>query len=173
MDVGLLVLLGFVQVFSAIVLGVSLYALTRDEDRDLALLGMACRLAEGIIGAVGITAVLAVLSLATTSGRTRQRPLLPRYSHGYLLREDVALPATFFAVGSTLFCWLLLRGRMLPVSLAWLGVAASVLLVLVLSLRLAGFVADMLAMVVWLPMLVFELVLAVWLIAKGVAPPAQ
>ena len=35
----------------------------------------------------------------------------------------------FFAVGSLLFSWLLLRGRMIPVGLAWLGVIASALLV--------------------------------------------
>jgi hypothetical protein len=52
----------------------------------------------------------------------------------------VAVTATFFAVGSTLFSWLLLRGRMIPVPLAWLGVLASVLLVVLLPLEAAGFV---------------------------------
>ena len=33
------------------------------------------------------------------------------------------------AIG-TAFCWLLLRGRMIPSPLAWLGVIASVLLML-------------------------------------------
>jgi hypothetical protein len=46
--------------------------------------------------------------------------------------------AIFFAVGSLLFSWLLLRGRMIPVPLAWLGVLASVLLVVILPLQLAG-----------------------------------
>jgi hypothetical protein len=52
--------------------------------------------------------------------------------------EDVALPATFFVVGSTLFSWLLLRGRMIPIPLAWLGVVASVLLVVCLPLTTRG-----------------------------------
>ncbi len=43
-----------------------------------------------------------------------------------------------FAVGSTLFCWLLLRGLMIPVTLAWLGVVASVLLMVGLPPQLAG-----------------------------------
>lgn len=51
------------------------------------------------------------------------------------------IAAAFFAVGSTLFSWLLLRGRMIPVLLAWLGVAASALLVVGLPLQLAGFIA--------------------------------
>ncbi len=46
--------------------------------------------------------------------------------------------AIYFSVGSLLFSWLLLRGRMIPVVLAWLGVLASALLVVILPLQLAG-----------------------------------
>jgi hypothetical protein len=42
--------------------------------------------------------------------------------------------AMYFAVGSTLFAWFLLRGRMIPVALAWLGVLSSALLVVILPL---------------------------------------
>jgi hypothetical protein len=86
--------------------------------------------------------------------------------------------AIFFAVGSTLFSWLLLRGRLIPVALAWLGVFASALLVVVLPLQLAGLFGGPMTWsasvtwLVWLPMLVFEVVLALWLIIKGVATPA-
>src|SRR5712691_3715900 len=88
--------LSIVTSFSALVLGVTLYAITREVDPDLAMLALACRVVEGIPG--------------------RASP-------------------TFFAVGSTLFCWLLLRGRMIPAALAWLGVLASVLLVVILPLQ--------------------------------------
>ena len=43
-------LLGMLEVFCALVLAVTLYAITRDEDRDLAMLGMICRVAEGLMG---------------------------------------------------------------------------------------------------------------------------
>jgi len=84
----------------------------------------------------------------------------------------------YFAVGSTLFCWLLLRGRMIPVTLAWLGVLASVLLVVLLLLQRAGLFSagtnwsSSVTWLVWLPLLVFELSFAVWLIVKGVGAPA-
>jgi hypothetical protein len=83
-----------------------------------------------------------------------------------------------FAVGSTLFCWLLLRGRMIPTVLAWLGVIASILLVVILPLQLAGLFGGpatwsaSVTLLVWLPMLVFEITLALWLLIKGVALPA-
>lgn len=75
--------------------------------------------------------------------------------------------ATFFAVGSTPFCWLLLRGRSVPVPLAWLGVAASVLLVGALPLQLARALPAIVAQIMWVPMLAFEVPVAIWLIVKG------
>jgi len=81
----------------------------------------------------------------------------------------------FFALGSLLFCVLLLRGRVIPVGLAWLGVIASALLVAVLPLQLAGLLGGSMSWgasvtwLVWLPMLVFEVTLALWFIVKGVS----
>jgi hypothetical protein len=122
---------------SALVLGVTLYMLTRGQGPALALLALTCRVLEAVSGEAAI----------------------------------------FFAIGSTLFSWLLLRGRLIPVALAWLGVLASVLLVVVLPLQLAGLFGGPMAWsasitwLVWLPMLVFEVGLALWLLIKGVATP--
>ena len=86
--------------------------------------------------------------------------------------------AMFFAVASTLFAWLLLRGRIIPAALAWPGVLASVLLVVILLLQRAGlFAATMnwsspVTWLQWFPMLVFEVAFALWLLVKGVATPA-
>jgi hypothetical protein len=121
---------------SALVLGVTLYAITRAVDPDLAMLAMICRVVEGVPG------------------------------HG--------LNAMLFAVASTIFSWLLLRGRMIPAALARLGVAASALLVAILMLQRAGLFSgganfyNSITWLVWMPMLVFELAFAVLLIAKGV-----
>ena len=80
--------------------------------------------------------------------------------------------ATFFAVGSMIFSYLLLRGRIVPVSLAWLGVLASALLVVGLPLQLAGFLRGPMTGYIWLPMLAFEVPLGLRLLIKGVATPA-
>jgi hypothetical protein len=131
--------LSLVTSFCALVLGVTLYAITREQDRDLAMMALACRVIEAVPG------------------------------HGEI----------YFAVGSTIFSWLLLRGRMIPAALAWLGVISSVLLVILLPLQIAGFFggprawSSPVTWAVWLPLLVFELTLAVWLITKGVVAPAR
>jgi hypothetical protein len=172
-DVGVLVILGLVQVFSALVLAVTLYAITRDEDGDLAMLGLVCRAGEGVLAATSIPALLALFWLATAGGADAPETTAAHALAGYLLRDDVALTATFFAVGSTAFCWLLLRGRMIPMPLAWLGVGASVLLVVGLPLRLAGWLQEPITSLIWLPMLAFEVPLGLWLIIRGVAAPAR
>jgi hypothetical protein len=68
---------------------------------------------------------------------------------------------------------------MIPVALARLGVVGSGLLVVIIPLQrtvLSGGGpnwAGMATWFMWLPMLVFELTLAVWFIVKGVAAPEQ
>lgn len=167
------VLLDLLQCFSALVLAVTFYAITREQDPELAMLALTCRVGEGVLAATGIPATLGLLWLATASGADAPDTAAAHALGAYLLRGYVTLTATFFAVGSTLFSWLLLRGRMVPVPLAWLGVVASALLVVLLPLMLAGFIRSPRAGFVWLPMLVFEVALALWLLVKGVAIPAH
>lgn len=133
-------LLGLLQSFSALILGVTLFVLTYPQGFALALLALTCRIAEAI-----------------------------QYGES----------AIYFSVGSLLFTWLLLRGRSIPAWLAWVGVIASALLVVILPLQLAGLFggamswASSATWLVWLPMLVFEVTLAFWLMLKGVAISAS
>jgi hypothetical protein len=155
------------------VLAVTLYALTRGEDPDLAMLALICRVGEGLVGSFSVPGLLALLWLATSTGATGPDTAAAHVLGAYLLRGDMAFTATFFAVGSTLFCYLLLRGRMIPLPLAWLGVVASFLLVVALPLQLVGFLRGPVTSLIWLPMLAFEVPFAFWLLLKGVALPAR
>ena len=175
-DVRVAFLLGLVSCFAALVLAVTLYAITREQDPDLAMLALTCRVAEGVVGA-GIPTVLGLLWLATATGANAPEAGATQALGAFLLKVggwQSLISATFFAVGSTFFSWLLLRGRMIPVPLAWLGVAASVLLVVGVPLQLAGFLSahahSLVASLMWLPMLAFEVPLALLLLIKGVAP---
>ena len=174
MDVRLTILLTLVMNLSALVLGVTLYAITREQDRDLALLGMTCRVAEGIAG-MDVSATLGLLWLATATDAPALAGSGASALGAFFLKmgQTMGASATFFALGSTFFSWLLLRGRMIPVSLAWLGVVASVVLVVCCPLVLAGLLRGPITTYMWLPMLLFEVVLALWLIVKGVAPPSD
>lgn len=165
-------LLDLAQCFAALILGVTLYALTRDVDRDLALLALAARFAEGMVVAAGIAKTRTLLWIATAglgapSGAAAQ-PLAASLFHG-----DPTLAAILFAAGSTLFCWLFLAGRWVPRSLAWLGLVASLLLLAGLPLQLAGWVRTPWMMMLWLPMLAFEVPFALWLLLRSGAPTAR
>lgn len=176
-DMRLMVLLSLLTSFCAVVLGVTLHAITREQDPDLAMLGMVSRVIEGTNGVAGIPKTLALLWLGTATGMGAPDAAGAQTLGAYLLRGGTGVGATCFAVGSTLFSWLLLRGRMIPAPLAWLGVASSAALVLIQPLQLAGLLggpvawSSALTWLVWLPMLVFEVTLAGWLILKGVATP--
>src|SRR6266540_501370 len=60
-DVRLAAVLSLIGCFCALVLAVTLYAITRDQDRDLAMLVLVFRAAEGVIGAVSLTKPLGQL----------------------------------------------------------------------------------------------------------------
>jgi len=162
-----LLLLDLAQAFCAIVLGVTLYGLTRAQDRDIAMTGLVCRVIEGIIASFTVPQTLALLWLAKASGDAAPDPASAHLLAAWLMRGDVAFTATFFAVGSACFAYLLLRGRIIPTALAWIGVVSSVLLVISLPLQLAGVLNGPITMYVWIPMILFEVPLGVWWLIKG------
>lgn len=133
----------YAQNAAAVVLALTLFVVTRVQQPVVAALGMLFRLAEGSLG-----------TALTLTGITVSRPTL--------------VDATLFAIGSTFFCWLLLRGRMLPRALAWTGFVASVILVAGLPLQLAGVLGAPFTMLMWMPMLAFEVPGGLWLLVKGV-----
>ena len=175
-DVRIDVLIKVLEVFSAVVLAVTLYGITRDEDHELAMLALVCRVVEGICLSLTIPSYLGLVWLAkagvgpgaldsSTTNALRTFMLMPVPS--------VPLSTIFFAVGSTIFSYLLLRGRMVPVSIAWMNVFALGLLVVALPLQIAGFpTGPLTGYYQWLPALVSQTVLALWLLIKGVASPA-
>jgi hypothetical protein len=167
----LLTLCGFV---SAVVLGVTLYALTRDEDRDLALLGLCFRVTEGVNGVTSAVRMMGLLSFAITTTAAAAPNGAANALGGLLMNQgdwSGNISAICFVLGSTIFSYLFLRARSIPLWLAWLGVIASVLLLLALPLGLVG--GFNVPFLLWIPMLVFEVAFALWLMIKGVAAPAN
>ena len=176
-NVRLTILITLLECLSSLVLAVTLYGITRDENHELAVLGLVCRVAEGVLGSVNnIPGYLGLLWLAKAGGGMDVPDIATTNSlRAFLLMPGPSVPigSIFFAVGSLIFSYLLLRGRIVPVSVAWLGVFASGLLVVALPLQLAGFLTGPLTgYYQWLPALVFQVLLALWLLIKGVAASA-
>ena len=169
LQIRLTIVLGLLQAVCAIVLAVTLYAITRDQDSDLAMLALIFRVGEGLLGAISTRATLELLWLGTSAGPKAPDAATLQALGTYLLNgPDWNMSAILFAMGSTLFSYLLLRGRTVPVPLAWIGVVASLLLVVSLPLQLAGVLSGPVTPYVWIPMLAFEVPLGFWLLIKGV-----
>jgi hypothetical protein len=127
-DVRIDVLIKVLEVLSALVLAVTLYGITRDEDHELAMLALVCRVGEGVFVALSIPSYLGLVWLA----KARVGPGALDNSSTNALRTFMLMPVPsvplstiFFAVGSTIFSYLFLRGRIVPVAIAWMGVFAS------------------------------------------------
>ncbi len=173
--VRLTVLLTMLMFVYAVVLGVTLWALTRHQDPDLAMIALCCRVSEGVIGAAGAVRMLGLIPVAAAAGAGTPEAATAQALGGLMLAQGglgVPISATCFAIASTIFSWLLLRARSIPAWLAGLGVLASALLLVLLPAQLAGLVKSPVTGYMWAPMALFEVVLAVWLIVKGVATPA-
>jgi hypothetical protein len=177
-QMGLSFVFALIAIFNALILGWALYALTRNEDPDLALLALTCRLVEGVVNTIPAIAILALLSIAMGPVTAAAPDVAAANAMGALLLKvqgwSVTVGATVFAVGSTLYSYLFLRARSIPTWLARLGILSSVLLVVTVPLAGLGLIKGAMAgFVTWLPILVFELTLALWLLIKGVRAPAD
>ncbi len=167
-------LFALIGIFNALILGLALYALTRDEDRDLALLALTCRVVEGVINAVPALAIIALLSLAT--GSVPANAETTNALAALLLKAQtwtIAVAATAFAAGSALFAYLFLRARTIPAWLAWLGLAASIQLFVTVPFTGLGLVRGAAIGLMWLPMLIFEVALGLLLLIKGTTVTRQ
>jgi hypothetical protein len=154
-------------ILCAIVLAVTLFALTREEDVDLARLAMSCRLLEAATNTVPVLALIALINLA----KDVAAPEISTSTVATLLLKAQAwstpLSATMFAIGSAIYCALFLRGGWVPGWLAKLGLIASLLLVVMEPLEAAGLTKGVVAAIVWLPMLAFEVPFGIWLLRTG------
>jgi Domain of unknown function (DUF4386) len=174
----LVIVLVMLTIFAALVLAVTLYGLTRDVDPDLAVLALMCRVTEGVTNIVPTIANLGLLSLAIATATTTGSEAATANALGALLLRvggwSTTVSATAFAVGSTIYSYLFLRARSIPVWLSWLGVVGSLLMVVILPLEGMALVKGAVVWIAWMPLFVFEVTLGLWLLIKGVsAQPAR
>src|SRR5450432_2047337 len=112
MNVRLSILIALLEGLSSLVLAVTLYGITRDEDHELAMLGMVCRVAEGVLGTLSIQSYLGLVWLAKAGAGPGALDLSTTNAlRTFLLMPVPSVPigTVFFAVGSTIFSYLLLR----------------------------------------------------------------
>lgn len=156
---------------------VALYVILKPVNRNLALLAVFWWLLECSIAAatVGIDfAACLTLGSANQSSSGDQLQSLGRL----LISLDAGgnrVAALFFGLGSTVFCYLWFKSRYIPRLLAAWGILASLVPAIV---PLATVVFSSLAGVPLrrarsgIPIVIFEVIVGVWLLVKGIDAPA-
>lgn len=167
----LTVLLDLLQIVCALVLAVTLFQLTQAVSPTLALLAMVFRIGEGLLGALPLLSKLELMQLAV--GPTARK--LDGLSTGLAIADEVLRRPDFgfsefcFVVGGFIFACLFLRGRLIPIWLAWIGVATIGVQMICVPLHIAGIVPGSLVERLWMAILLYEVPLGCWLLIKGVA----
>ncbi|ABP52976.1 DUF4386 domain-containing protein [Salinispora tropica] len=147
-------------------LGAMLHAITRRQDPSLAAFALACRAVESGLYAVQILGAMLLLSLSRQN-TDRVRELGAATVDVAAWSNNVG--ACFFAVGSAVFAYILLRSRAVPRPLAILGLLASLLLAVSIPFQSAAgaVTTEGAGILLWLPMFAFELTAGGWLLIKG------
>jgi len=167
--VGLLCILsgGLLTVFLAI----GLYVTVKPVDPHLAMMALAFRVAEAtLFGALAILGFITLQVYLSSSGANgsavgQLAALLNVLAAGHSATFNVA--GLFFAVGSTLFFYLLFKANYIPRALSVFGLAASVLFAAVCKGTLLWPEHARLLQLGWLPMGLAEFVVGFWLLFKG------
>jgi hypothetical protein len=118
---------------------------------------------------------LTVLSLLHDSGMSAafsasQVQALASLSIG-VQGDEFRIGLLFYSLGSSLFCYLLVRSRYVPGVLAWWGLLASVAAALSTILIIVVPSAGVIAPGCYAPVGIFELVTGAWLLIAGIRLP--
>lgn len=167
---GLLCMLsgGLLTVF----LAVGLYVTLKPVDPHLAMMALAFRVVEAtLFGALAILSFIVLqvyLSAPDANGLAvgQLAALVNVLAAGHSATFNIA--GLFFAVGSTLFFYLLFRANYIPRAMSGLGLAASVLFAAVCKWTLLWPQHARVLQLGWLPMGVAEFLVGFWLLFKGV-----
>ena len=162
------VLLDLLQMVCALLLAATLYRLVRAVDPTIALIAMLFRVGEGLLGALPLLSKLELMRLAMkpVTGLSEGSSYLSAGTE-MLHRPDDGFSQFCFVVGGFLFASLFLRGRLIPRWLAWVGVVTIGAQAICVPLHIAMMIPGSIVNVLWLPILLYEVPLGVWLIYRG------
>lgn len=169
-------LLEFIAAGTSVGVAISLYPVLRNWSAGLALGSVVFRTIEAVMYTAGAVGLLSVL---TVSERLTQSAIADRVSIQTIgdslldLRQEFILAGVFaFSLGALMYYYVFYDSRLIPRWLSgWGIVAVLLLLVACLSALFSGNSVTTYVILV-LPIAAQEMVLAVWLIAKGFSSPA-
>ncbi len=171
-------LLGLVAYFASASIAIALYPVLRRYGEGLALGSVGLRLVEGVLYSLGAIAVLSLLSLVRGGPDPDAPAPASLEAAGRLLmavRSWAGMAGTLaFYPAALLYYTVFYRSRLIPRWLSGWGIAAAAMGLAATILVVFHLIQPMSTPQILLnfPIFLQEMVLAVWLIARGFLPPA-
>ena len=164
----------FVMAVVYIGIAITLYPILRKYNESLALGFLSFRIIAAVFIIIGVISLLLLLALSQEF--IKSVITAPSYFHtiGSLLRtgrdlvNHVAMILTV-SVGGLMFNFLLYQAKLIPQWLSVLGFTGNILAILA-SLLVMFYIIDIIStvyLVLFLPIVLQEMILAIWLIVKG------
>jgi len=170
-------LLLFIGGAAAIGIAISLYPVLKKYNEGLALGAVGFRTVEGVLDFVAVIFLLVLITLsqqfvnAGAPDSSYFQTLGTLVDSGYHMTTNV-MKLLAFAIGALLYSIIFYRTKLIPRWLSGWGVVAAIFTMLSALLTMYGLIAPFstVQIILNLPILPQELVLAVWLIVKGFNP---
>ena len=172
-------LMELILVGAAIGTAIGLFPVLRPYGERIALGHLCFRFLEAIVITVGVVAILTLLSLSQEFGASAAPNASAFYASGVLLRAVYKWafmlgPLLFLGINTLMYSYLLFKSRLVPRPLAGLGLTGATLVLGYGLLVMFGVTVQNSApwVLLALPIAVYEIILAGWLIVKGFSPSA-
>jgi|WetSurMetagenome_2_1015567.scaffolds.fasta_scaffold287448_2 hypothetical protein len=165
-----------IAAFTSVGIAIALYPVLKERNAGLAIGSVVFRTVEAVFYMVAVVSLLSVLTLSqqlSSAGAADGTSLQAIGAVLLSLREHASLAAVFaFSLGACMYYTVFFQSRLVPRWLSGWGVIATLLMLTacVLSLFSDNPITGYTLLV--LPIALQEMVLAVWLIAKGFSPSA-
>ncbi len=160
-----------------IVLGWALYIMLRKVNKSLALLALLIKLAEAAIGAVIVLiSFIALLVLNSETYLTAYTPEQLIIPIGFILNAHTtiwAIPMVILGLDMMLFSYLFFKSRYIPRLIAGFGILSFALVFIhaLMYITAPQYAAKLIVQTIfWAPSGLFELIIGVWLLWKGINP---
>ena len=152
-------------------IAITLYPVLRQWNAGLALGSVVFRTIEAVMYTIGVVSLLSLLTLSQQFTRVTASDRTSIQATGDLLlamHQQVVVPAVLaFSLGAVMYYVVFYQSRLIPRWLSGWGIAATILSAAACLLAWFNQNPVVTYTILWLPIAVQEMVLAVWLIARG------
>lgn len=155
--------------------GITLFPLLKRYRETIGLAYLSFRILEAVFISIGIISILTALSISehytngTIPNRDDAQNLMTTFI--YLHKWTFMLGPNFMlAINTFLYSYVFLRTKAVPIALSGLGIGASFLIMIAAIIELFGIIEQISTwgILLALPIALYEMTLAVWLLVKGI-----